>query len=476
MINFTIFGNIEINTRFLVGESILNNSYFKFWDATLVISPASRKIFGTIRAMVQHGNIPATDFDAFRTLVDLLSPYPKELKSLRILSGMDQSQWNALATEAYRQELAPLLFSELQRAEAFTTQEIPVKEKLKRAYLTAAAQNMLSLHDAEILLNAFHQAGIPAVGLKGVYLLENVYADIGARSMTDIDLLVKKSDLPNCLAVMGELGYHSITYFDLADANLDTKHVPPMKKATGPAVELHWTLLEEDEPFTIDAEALWQRAVSAKIAEVDALSLGVEDLILHLCLHLTYQHHLNLGLRGLMDIALVIHKFEAEIDWQELVLTAQSWGAERVTALTLKLVETQLGMPIPPEVFTLLIPESIEPKLLEDARLQLLDRVRFEDHFTPDLVELSAKKGLFSKLKIGLQRVFIPRLALARIYNVPPNSPKILGLYFVRLKYLIRSYGKTLVRLQRGAESAQPARHKAEISNSLHEWMKPHKK
>ncbi len=56
-------------------------------------------------------------------------------------------------------------------------------------------------------------------------------------------------------------------------------------------VEVHWTLLKEDEPFTIDADALWERAVPARIANLDALALLLEDLVLHLCLHLAYQHY-----------------------------------------------------------------------------------------------------------------------------------------------------------------------------------------
>ncbi len=416
------------------------------------------------------------EFDPLNSLLTLLSLGTNPDEAFELMSHLDAGQWDGLFAEADRQLVAPLLFSLVVTLNASHGLEIPQREKLHQTYSLTTIRNMLFLHDAEIVLAALHNAGIPAAGLKGVYLLENVFPDIGSRSMNDIDLLVKKQDLPRSLAVLQELGYQVETYFDLADENIDTKHVPPMTKPGHAIVELHWTLLEEDEPFTIDAEALWQRAKPAKVANVDALALGLEDLILHLCLHLTYQHYLTLGLRGLMDVAMVIHKFEAEIDWQKLTLIAQSWGAERVTALTLKLAETELGVPIPPEVFTTLAPDGIEPGLLENARLQLLDRVWFEDHFTPDLVNLSVEKGLLAKLKIGLQRVFIPRLALARIYNVSPTSPTILWFYVERLNYLVRSYGKTLLRLQRGEESTEPARYKAEISNTLHEWMQPHNK
>jgi len=413
----------------------------------------------------------AENFDSLTFLLQLLTPGCSADQQSALLARLNPEHWDALIVEADRQDVVPLLYALLANLNTSRGFGIPQIEKLHPAYISTAARNMLALNQAEIVFTALRHAGIPSLGLKGIYLLEHAYPNIGARSMNDIDLLVKKQDLPKSLAVMLELGYKTTSYFSLADENIDTKHVPPMEKPGSPLVELHWTLLEEDEPFTIDAKALWERTTPAKIANVETLSLGVEDLILHLCLHLTYQHYLNLGLRGLMDIALVIHKFHLEIDWQKLVQIAKSWGAEKVTALTLKLVETQLNVPIPAEVFSSLLPEGIDPSLLENARRQLLERIPFNDRFTPDLVELSSQKNLLSKIKIGLQRIFIPRLALARTYNVPPNSVKILGLYWVRLKYLIRSYGKTLLRLQRGETGTEPARKKAQISISLHEWM-----
>ena len=418
----------------------------------------------------------AENFDSLTFLLQLLTPgYSVEQQSV-LAAQPDPGQWEEIIAEAQLQDLAPFLYSLLLNLNTLPGLDIPQKEELHQSYLATVAQNMRALHDAESVFAALRQAGIPAAGLKGIYLLEHAYPNIGARSMNDIDLLVRKPDLAACISVLQGLGYTPSSYFSLDDENLDAKHLPPMEKASGPAVEAHWTLLEEDEPFTIDAAALWARSVPAKIANVDALALGVEDLILHLCLHLTYQHYLNLGLRGLLDVAMVIHKFQSQIDWDDLVRIAKSWGSERVTALTLKLVETQLNVPIPAVVFSALVAEGIEPDLLENARLQLFDRLRLNDHFTPDLLELSAQNNLISKVKIGLRRVFIPRRALARIYNVPPNSPKIVYFYWIRVKYLLRNYGKTVLSLQRGEAGTQPARQKAEISKSLHAWMTPIKK
>ena len=410
-------------------------------------------------------------FDPLNTLLQLLSPDLPHDQQYALLRPLDPQQWAALVSEAERQGVSPLLYSLLAGLESTHALTYPEKARLYQDYIATAAQNTLTLHDAEILLTTLQKSGIAAAGLKGIYLLEHVYGNIGARAMSDIDILIKKQDLAGCLTAMNDLGYSPDTYFSLDDENIDTKHVPPMEKPGSTLVEVHWTLLEENEPFTINADALWDRLKPAEIANVQALALSVEDLLLHLCLHLTYQHYLSLGLRGLLDVALVIHNFQEEIDWEKLARIAKSWGSERVTALTLKLVETQLNVPIPAQIYSALVPEGIEDALLENARIQLLERVQYSDHFTPDLVKLTKTDGLFSKVKIGLQRVFIPRLALARIYNVSPNSPKIIWYYFVRLKYLFKHYGKTLVRVQRGSEETEPALRMAEISNSLHSWM-----
>ena len=413
----------------------------------------------------------AEKIDTITSLLKLLEPGRAREEQVELLSNLDSEQWESLIDEARKQGVAPILYPYVVSLEKNSDFKLPSRDSLYQSYLTNAVRNTLILSEAEWLLTNLQNAGIAAAGLKGIYLLENVYGDIGARTMNDIDLLVKKSDLAACLQVLLGSGCQHTSYFNLEDENIDTKHVPPMKTPGGVLLEIHWTLLEEDEPFSIDAAALWERVMPVKIANVDALALGVEDLILHLCMHLSYQHYLQLGLRGLLDVAMVIHKFREKIDWQALVNLAKSWGIERVTALTLKLVETQLNIPVPPEVIDSLLPGGIDHELLEGARTLLLDKIVSEERLTPDLVEMNASKNIFSKMKIGLQRVFIPRMALARIYNVPPNSTRIIGLYWERLKYLIRSYGGTMIKLSRNKEVVLPSVKRAQSSYSLHDWM-----
>jgi len=103
--------------------------------------------------------------------------------------------------------------------------------------------------------------------------------------MSDLDILVHREDLNRTIEILLGLGYQLSRYFDIRDSNLDIKHVPPMILSDGTHVEIHWTLLEEDEPFTIAMDGVWQRSFPAQINGIDVLAEGIEDLLLHLCIH-----------------------------------------------------------------------------------------------------------------------------------------------------------------------------------------------
>lgn len=231
------------------------------------------------------------DFDSSRTLLNLLEPGCPSEKQIELLCHLAPYQWEALILEAKNQTISPFLYSLLVELEKSTNLDFSSKVQLRQGYIITAVRNTLILHETEQLLSNLRDAEIAVAGLKGIFLLENVYNNVGARPMNDIDILIRKRDLAECINVLERLGYTLTGYFSLDDQNIDTKHVPPMQKEGGAMVEVHWTLLKEDEPFTIDADSLWERAVPARIANLDALALSVEDLVLHLCLHLAYQHY-----------------------------------------------------------------------------------------------------------------------------------------------------------------------------------------
>jgi len=96
---------------------------------------------------------------------------------------------------------------------------------------------------------------------------------------------------------------------------------------------------------------------------------------------------------------------------------------------------------IPDEVIHTLQPVGIETWVIQQARTQIIYHNSIRAGVTPDLAEFSKANSFFSKLKIGMSRVFLPRKVIARLYNLRPNSPEILKGYFFRVKDLFRVYG-----------------------------------
>ncbi len=390
--------------------------------------------------------------------------------SASLLCQLTQDDWQELLALAERHGLLPMLYARVFRSGCAGDVPDLCFEKLHRASLLNATRSMIYLDEAGKIISALSEASIPVIALKGVYLLENIYQDVSLRTMSDLDFMLRRSDIPAAIQVMRDLGYELTTYFDPAAENLDIKHVPPLKKDNGPFVELHWTLLEENEPFIIDAEGLWQRAVPSDVAEHLVLALSPEDLLLHLCLHMAYQHHLAVGLRQVIDIDRVLLHFKDALNWDQLLCTAKQWGAERVLWLSLSLARQLVHARFPDLLLEKLHAGQVDPWVLQQASRQMFQ----EDDVasvTPDLARFAQSNNLLSRLKVLSKRVFLPKPVIARLYNISPGSLCIYACYIKRLIDLMRGYSGSARRiLQQDADTMQAVKH-AQAAHKLTAWM-----
>jgi len=190
-----------------------------------------------------------------------------------------------------------------------------------------------------------------------------------------------------------------------------------------------------------------------------------------LCLHLAYQHHLRLGLRGLYDIALVLDHFDNRLDWDKLLEIGREWGSARLTWLTLALVEEIFKGIIPPNVLEQLELKDAQPWVLENARSQLLAWMPSGAPITPDIANLDSEKGFLTRLKLILSRIFLPKTTLARIYNVSSTSIHIYGCYFRRFGDLLRGYAPTIKRIFQADEKVYEDVEKEQSNKQLKAWM-----
>ena len=421
-------------------------------------------------APTPDGN-PKSDIPAL--LLELLNPLSTSETLAAALGGFPSGDWQNFSQYLETHSLANLLYTRLQQNELLDLVPADERRALRENYLANAARNLLLLTRAAEVLAALQAQGTAVIGLKGLYLLENVYRDIGARAMNDLDILVHREDVPRTIETLRRLSYQAPSYFDSSADNRDVKHVPPMSLADGTTLEVHWTLLEEDEPFSINPQGVWQRARPTRFADADALALSTEDLLLHLCIHTSYQHYLKLGLRGLLDIAVVLESEADSIDWRQLLEIAREWGAEKTAALSFALLQEMGWAQIPEAFLSELLPRSLDTDILTKAKALTLQDKRARNAITPDVAALTSTKNLVQKARLILNRIFIPRPALARLYRLNPDSAGIVPGYIRRAFDLFRQYGRTVRKISTMDQAVYQDIEQEKDRFRIHEWLKP---
>ena len=303
----------------------------------------------------------------------------------RQLGTLDDAVWHQLVDFATAHMVASLLWTRIQQHGLARQIPASVQERLQQAQHQVALCNLRYYHQLQQLLVLTEEQAIPLILLKGAHLAAAVYPTMDQRAMTDIDLLVKQTDLPRVVDILLDLGYapavplHDYTIHFSGGAH----HLPRFVKPHFPSIELHWKLTHVDDPYPLPVDELWTRAETIQLQDRSALGLSREDLLLHVCLHATQRHLLRQGLRFVCDIDAIVHSDGAShwghgratsVDWAVVLQRTQRIGAERCLYSALRLTYELLGTPIPEQVLQTL--KGNEP---EGATWQLLLATLFDE-------------------------------------------------------------------------------------------------
>jgi len=124
-------------------------------------------------------------------------------------------------------------------------------------------------------LVAFHRAEIPVITLKGPCLAERIYGDASCRTCYDLDLLVRRSDVPAAEQLLEDLGFS-------ANGRADDYHRAWSRNRVN--LELHRNV-ENPHAFEFEVDAAWTRATPSDFHGVPMELMAPPDELLYLCLH-----------------------------------------------------------------------------------------------------------------------------------------------------------------------------------------------
>jgi len=377
-----------------------------------------------------------------------------------------EADWDAVVREAMRQGIAPLLYRRLQGGGLSASVPPRVMERLREMALGYALKSLRLYRELAEVLTALRGEGIGVIVLKGAHLAECVYGDKALRAMRDLDLLVRKADLARAEAKLLEMGYEPRPRPDF----LACHHLHPLARPGGIPVELHWTLESPTEPIAIDLDGLWQRARPATIAGVDVLVLAPEDLLLHLCLHTSFHHQFELGLRGCWDILETLRHHRETVDWAQLQRRARQWGIEKYVYLTLRLARELLGAAVPASALAVLEPRGFEPQLVALAIAEIFHAE--SPSVSSRFVRMWGSMRFRERVACSMEILFPSIGSLSRQYPASASARWRYPYYLLRWRDLVGQYSRTVFRMIRRDRDVVAMVRRERDRASLMNWLK----
>lgn len=379
--------------------------------------------------------------------------------------------WEELREIARIQRVSALLHSRVHRFPGgHPSAPTAVRKELTEWFQQRTMRNLFLFAEFRKLAEALQERQVPVMALKGMHLAAAVYSEIGMREMDDIDILVPRSDLRKAADTLTELGYASREPLEVEFWAERQHHLPRMLNENNTVVEVHWNITWPGNVQALsDPRDLWDRAQAVSIAGCEAKGLGPEDLILHLCIHASYQHMFYTGLRPACDLDATIRCYQSEIDWSLLCQLARDCHWQHGVRLMLRLTQRCLGTRIPESVWRELLPPDDHSAL--DAAYRMLWTIDSDVSALPrNLAAMWNRPNLLLRLR-DLFRTLLPnRFRIAKEFGLSANSPWI-WLHFPRYKMalLLRHYHAVRKLQQSDPETRAMALNKS----TLMDWLYP---
>jgi len=197
------------------------------------------------------------------------------------------------------------------------------------------------------VLDLFDRHSITALPFKGPVLADMLYGDITARDYCDLDILVRKPDIPNAIAALLAAGYTTDLPSDPGQrkAYLRARYEIHFTSPGGAIpIEIHQSFLPPAYGFSL-VPCLERRIFFGR--EIPALSPA--DLLLVLCAHGAKHAWSEPGL--VRDVARLLEVSASELCWPDLLRDAAAIGALRMLLLGLYLA-AQPDAPMPAEILS----------------------------------------------------------------------------------------------------------------------------
>ena len=338
-------------------------------------------------------------------------------------TDITQFDWNYIVKKMKQEGVAEAIFHNLRKNHAEHLVPPATYTALSDQYYKNLRRNLSVICELKGILILLKESEIPCIVLKGIALAEHIYPSIAMRGMSDIDILVKKSELYAVDELLSSQGYIA------RDSSVSSAIDNPegylasleYRKENGSLLNLHihWHIVNTSVPATmfvkhVDIERIWEKAVDARVADADVYMLCPEHLIIYLCEHALRIGHSFDRLILITDIFYALKAYEKNIDWHFLVEESRRFNLDRLVYFSLSVVKSYASSNIPEEYLRRLKPSDISLGERFFQRLQFNNRrIRGSSYF----IYLAMNRTFSDKMKFLFRTLFPPRqILLQRLY------------------------------------------------------------
>lgn len=191
-----------------------------------------------------------------------------------------------------------------------------VQAVLARGHREAFFLNLALLATARPILSELNREGIEPILLKGSALIGRVYPDLGARALTDIDLLVPAERFEEARRLVAGHGFR----YDPGTLRSGRREAFEGDRP-GASLDLHWELSQKHR-FQAEIEAVWRDSVPVPFEGARARRLAPTHEFVYLALHYA-AHYFGVTLKWLVDLRELLRA--EHLSPNEVAVTAARW-------------------------------------------------------------------------------------------------------------------------------------------------------
>lgn len=237
----------------------------------------------------------------------------------------DENGWHALVQRAKPEGVSPLLFAALEK-QSWDRVPPAVIETLQTGYRSSALAGRSSYYALAELLPELAAQQIPLILLKGAALAAWLYPTPALRPFGDLDVLIRQADISTVSGILRSHGYTpgqelAAGFRDAYYSEMSfTRRTPPRT-----ALDLHWNLFV---PLfyrrRMDVEWFWRHTQALALDAQTILILDPTAQLVHLAVHASLNHQNSPRLIWLYDLALLLDRYSAQIDWDAVQVFARA--------------------------------------------------------------------------------------------------------------------------------------------------------